>query len=111
MTGKEDKLFITKYYDIYGGLLSVRAVDILKMYYELDLSYAEIAEEYNITRQAVRDIIVRAEEQLKEFDKVLHLIELYSDINELTDIVMGNPTQISIDKIRQLSVSLQNKIN
>ena len=48
-------------YDFYGDLLTPRQKEFYDLYYNDDLSLAEIAENYDITRQGVRDIIVRAE--------------------------------------------------
>ena len=48
-------------YDFYGDLLTPRQKEFYDLYYNDDLSLAEIAENYDITRQGVRDIIVREE--------------------------------------------------
>ena len=50
--------------DIYGELLTKKQQDILDLYYGSNLSLAEIAEELGITRQAVRDSIVKGEKKL-----------------------------------------------
>ena len=50
--------------DIYGELLTEKQQDILDLYYNNNLSLAEIAEEVNVTRQAVRDSIVKGEKKL-----------------------------------------------
>ncbi len=50
--------------DIYGELLTDKQQDILDLYYNNNLSLAEIADEVNITRQAVRDSIVKGEKKL-----------------------------------------------
>ena len=46
---------------------------MLKAYYDFDFSLAEIADEYGISRQAVRDNIKRAENSLFEFEKQFKL--------------------------------------
>ena len=51
---------------IYGKLLTKKQFEIITDYYDNDLSLSEIAENNQITRQAVRDIIKKAEEKLKE---------------------------------------------
>ena len=48
-------------YDFYGDVLTDRQKEFYDLYYNEDLSLAEIAENYGITRQGVRDVIVRAE--------------------------------------------------
>lgn len=50
--------------DIYGDLLTDKQKDILDLYYNNNLSLAEIAEEIGVTRQAVRDSIVKGENKL-----------------------------------------------
>ena len=47
-------------YDFYGDMLTDRQKEFYDLYYNEDLSLAEIAENYGITRQGVRDVIVRA---------------------------------------------------
>ncbi len=50
--------------DIYGELLTDNQQNILDLYYNNNLSLAEIAEELNITRQAVKDSIQKGEKKL-----------------------------------------------
>ncbi len=60
-------------YDLYGGMLTEKQRELFTLYYEEDLSLAEIAQNEGITRQGVRDTIVRAEEALLEFEEKLQL--------------------------------------
>lgn len=53
--------------DIYGELLTDKQRDILDLYYNNNLSLAEISEDVGITRQAVRDSIVKGEKKLFRF--------------------------------------------
>lgn len=55
-------------YDFYGDLLTDRQKEFYDLYYNEDLSLAEIAENYGITRQGVRDVIVRGEAYLTELE-------------------------------------------
>ena len=61
--------------DFYGELLSERKRSVMDMYYNEDLSLAEIAAEVNISRQGVRDIIKKAEEELLFYENKLGLAE------------------------------------
>ena len=55
-------------YDFYGDVLTDRQKEFYDLYYNEDLSLGEIAENYGITRQGVRDVIVRAEAILTELE-------------------------------------------
>lgn len=59
--------------DLYGQLLTEKQRDMLELYYNDDLSLAEIAEHYEISRQGVHDSIKRGEESLEEYERVLGL--------------------------------------
>ena len=57
--------------DYYGMVLTEKQRNILTEYYNDDLSLAEIAENYGITRQGVRDAIKHGEATLKPFGQIL----------------------------------------
>lgn len=63
--------------DFYGPLLTVKQQDILSLYYEQDLSLSEIANNMEISRQAIFDILKRAELALETYEKKLGLVEKY----------------------------------
>ena len=60
----EKNLRLASLLDFYGEVLSQRKQEVLSLYYNEDLSLAEIAEEIGISRQGVRDLIKKAEEEL-----------------------------------------------
>ena len=59
--------------DLYGKLLTDKQFEVLDLYYNDDLSLAEIAEQYDISRQGVHDAIKRGEELLVGYEKTLGL--------------------------------------
>ena len=61
--------------DFYGALLTERQRTLVQQYAYENLSLAEIAEREGISRQGVRDGIVRAEQQLRGLEDALHLLE------------------------------------
>lgn len=67
-------------FDFYGDLLTDRQKEFYDLYYNEDLSLAEIAENYDISRQGVRDIIVRAERTLEDVEEKTGLIRRYHQI-------------------------------
>lgn len=60
---------------IYGKLLTEKQYQVLDDYYNNDLSLSEIAENLNITRQAVRDNIKKGENKLFEYEEKLQIMK------------------------------------
>ena len=60
---------MTMLFDFYGEILTDRQKEFFDLYYNEDLSLAEIAENYGISRQGVHDAIARAEALLLEFEQ------------------------------------------
>ena len=73
----EKDLKISFLLDFYGEVLSERKRTVLDYYYNDDLSLAEIAEEIGISRQGVRDLIKKAEEELYFYEEKLGLAERF----------------------------------
>ena len=69
-------------FDFYGDLLTDRQKEFYDLYYNEDLSLAEIAENYDISRQGVRDVIVRAEATLTEIEDKTHLIRSFHEMHK-----------------------------
>lgn len=67
----ENKVKISILLDIYGKLLTEKQYKLLDDYYNNDLSLSEIAENENITRQAVRDNLKKGENNLFEYEEKL----------------------------------------
>ena len=61
--------------DFYGEVLDEHSRAIMTAYYEDDLSLAEIAEDEGISRQGVRHVIKKSEEQLEFLESRLGLAE------------------------------------
>lgn len=62
--------------DRYGALLTDRQRECLDLYYNENLTLAEIAEHFHISRQAVHDAMRHGEEQLMTYESVLHLVSM-----------------------------------
>lgn len=74
-------------FDFYGDMLTEKQRQVVALYYEEDLSLAEIAENQSITRQGVRDAIKRAESQLLEMEERLHLAARFRIMHEGLDAI------------------------
>ncbi len=67
----EEKVKISMLCEFYGTLLTKKQYEFINDYYNNDLSLSEIAENNEITRQAVRDIIKKGEKKLFEYEEKL----------------------------------------
>ena len=61
--------------DIYGALLTDRQREVVDLYANENFSLAEIAEQIGVSRQAVRDLLVRAESILRGYELKLKVSE------------------------------------
>ncbi len=82
------KIDMVYLYDLYAPLLNERQREILDLYYNEDQSLAEISENVGITRQGVRDYIVKVDAMLEGFENALGLhakrIKMEEKLDELT---------------------------
>lgn len=103
----EKNLNIGYLLDFYGELLSERKRSVMDMYYNEDLSLAEIASEIGISRQGARDIIKKCEEELLFYEEKLGLAKKLKKVetcaSELSDIASrySLPDEVK-DKISEL---------
>ncbi len=75
----EKNLNIGYLLDFYGDVLTERKKDALDAYYNNDMSLSEIAEDMGISRQGVRDIIKKAEEELLFYEEKLGLAKKFDE--------------------------------
>jgi len=73
---------MTMLFDFYGDLLTDRQKEFYDLYYNEDLSLAEIAENCGITRQGVRDVIMRAEAILTDTEDKTGIIRRFHKMHE-----------------------------
>ena len=71
--------------DFYGEVLSERKQAVLSLYYNEDLSLAEIAEEIGISRQGVRELIKKSEEELLFLEEKLGLEKKFNEALSQSD--------------------------
>ncbi|MFC4769776.1 putative DNA-binding protein [Effusibacillus consociatus] len=85
-------------YDFYGVLLTEKQRTFMELYYYDDLSLAEIAEQYNVSRQAVHDNIRRSETQLEEYEEKLRLLERYEHRTRLCKELMEKISSLPLEE-------------
>ncbi len=83
----------TLLYDFYGELLTKRQQEIYESVIRDDLSLAEAAEEFGISRQGVHDMIRRCNTILSGYESKLRLVEKFLSM------------RTEVQKIRELALA------
>ncbi len=83
--------------DFYAPLLTEKQVMFLRLQYAEDLSLSEIAEQYEVSRQAVNDHTRRACELLEEYERKLMLADKHLRRSHLYQqlLVMATHSQMN----------------
>ena len=81
-------------FEFYSTLLTEKQMNYMELYYADDFSLGEIAEEYEVSRQAVYDNIKRTSKILEDYEKKLHLFSNYI----VREQVLENMTAYITDK-------------
>lgn len=107
-TSKLDEFFhISILYDFYGELLNDHKKRVFEDYFLNDLSLSEIADELNISRQGVHDIVKRCTQELKDYEDRLSLVNRFTSIKEKLSTIKEIGTVIletgDIDKINDIN--------
>lgn len=98
---KNQTFRMTMLFDFYGELLTERQKEFYQLYYDEDLSLAEIAENYGISRQGVRDVIVRAEAYMTEIEDKTGLVKRFMQYTPHVEAI-----EQSVAEIRQMNLRL-----
>ena len=85
----EKDLKIAFLLDFYGDVLSERKRIVLDYYYNDDCSLAEIAEEIGISRQGVRELIKKAEEELRFYEERLGLCHRFREAQQSAEELLA----------------------
>lgn len=75
-----DRVKIASLLSEYAALLTDRQREMLRMYVEMDMSLAEVAEEYGVTRQAVLDAVRHAADSLQRYEDAVKVVALKRDL-------------------------------
>lgn len=111
----ENSIKISILLEIYGKLLTEKQYDLLNDYYNNDLSLAEIAQNENITRQAVRDNLKKGEKRLFNYEEKLGIMrKIKMQEEQIANILsrINSLTQSSTDtEIAIVLEDVKNKLN
>lgn len=85
----EKNMGISYLLDFYGDVLDEHTHEVMTAYYDDDLSLAEVASLVGISRQGVRHIIKKGEEQLSFLEEKLGLAAYHRTLTDAADRLDG----------------------
>ena len=95
--------------EVYGKLLTEKQLELLNDYYNNDFSLSEIAQNNNITRQAVRDNIKKGETKLFELEEKLGFMKRMLNQEKTIQHILYELSKIqNKDSDKQVSKILDN---
>ena len=81
----DEKIEISILLNLYGNLLTETQRNYMDLYYNQDYSLSEIGDNENITRQAVRTILVKSKNKLYEYEQKLKFMQKENNIKKLIE--------------------------
>lgn len=110
----EKRFEISILLDLYGELLTEKQYDIMDLYFNNDLSLAEISEITKTSRQAVHDAIKRCDKVLFGYEDKLQLMKKNIEIKNTKETIINKLDNIKLDveneKILQQIENIKNDI-
>ena len=111
----EEKVKISMLCQFYGKLLTQKQCEFINDYYNNDLSLSEIAENSNITRQAVRDIIKKGEKKLFEYEEKLLFMKKTMNQEKQIENILAQLNKIhedsSDEKVNNILEEVKKELN
>ena len=98
----EEKVRISILLELYGKLLTEKQYEFMDYYYNQDLSLSEIGDNNDITRQAVRTILLKSKKKLEEYEKQLKFMQKEEKIKKyIEELEETNVDKKILKKIKQ----------
>ncbi len=99
--------------DAYGSLLTDKQQKFMRLHYEEDLSFGEVARDFGVSRQAIHDAVKHAERSLEEYEARLGLVRrgrrgedgAGAEVNPISGGVGGQAVEVLEATIRRLRSS------
>lgn len=85
---EKDREFV-RLWDVYSPLLTESRKEITDLYFNYDLSLAEIAEQKGVSRQSVSDCLKKSRKQLEGYEKKLGFLQVVEELERLKKEVEG----------------------
>ncbi len=95
----EDVIYYNELYDLYGKLLTDKQRQYFEDYYFNNLSFAEIAENYDISRNAAFKQLHIVTDKLEEYESKLQLFKKKKELMKIIDNTSDKKLKDGLEKL------------
>ena len=95
----EEVLYFNELYDLYSGLLTDKQREYFEDYYFNNLSFSEMAENYDVSRNAIFKQIHIVTDKLKEYESILKLYEKREKLEKLIEKVSDDTLKNELNEL------------
>jgi len=95
----DDVIYFNDLYDLYGDLLTNKQKEYFEDYYFNNLSFAEMAENYDVSRNAIFKQIHIVTDKLQEYEDKLHLLTKKNKLIEIIDKIDNKDLKEELEKL------------
>ena len=81
----EDVVLFNELYDLYSGLLTEKQREYFEDYYFNNMSFSEMADDYDVSRNAVFKQVHIVTDKLLEYESILHLKEKRDKLDKILE--------------------------
>ena len=102
----DKNLYVNRLIDLYGELLTDHQRNILELYYCYDLSLSEIAEQEEVSRNAVHDSLKKSIALLNNYEDKLKLLQKEDKLDKFFKEIQQNRSQEELELIETIERSV-----
>ena len=95
----EEVLYFNELYDLYGELLTEKQREYFEDYYFNNLSFSEMAENYDVSRNAIFKQLHITTDKLEEYEAKLGLLKKKKIIEEIIEEIDDNKIKEMLEKV------------
>ena len=95
----DKNVYLISLYDIYGSLLTEKQQDYFEEYYFDNLSLKEISENYDVTRNAIFNVLKETEEKLNYYEQNLKIYKKNTKLKEIINNTKDEKVKKQIEKL------------
>ncbi len=95
----EDVIYYNELYDLYSSLLTNKQREYFEDYYFRNLSFSEMAQNYEVSRNAIFKQLKITKEKLEEFEKNLKLLDKKNRLLKIASLVKDDKLKKEIENL------------